>query len=380
MLKKILCTFLLMTNVVWLSGCWGYREINDSPIVVGAAIDKINNEEYMLTTEILKTSETIGGTKEINTVVLQTTGKTIFDAVRKLIVKNGRFLYWANIKLVIINKEIAEEDIISVLDFLYRDIEVRAEAMVIVTKDKAMDIFKENKFINEPISFRILDIMTHSDRFSKVYPSKMYEVLDFMLIDGKELILPIISCENISEKSEVVDLESAVFKGKKMIGTLTGEEVQTYRLLSNNERGGIRVDEVSKDETSKISYEIEKSKAKIKPIYEDGKITMNIYIITDVFIAEVMNYKLNFMDEDIRKCVKESLEENIKGKSRELLSKIQGDLNSDLLGFGQLTKIKYPSVWKKEEYNWDKVFPNINVNINVEVNFKGSALYTNIIE
>lgn len=369
-----------MVNILCLSGCWGYKEINELPIVIGAGIDKINNEEYLVTAEILRTSDISGDTIQTNTMLLQTRGKTIFDAIRNLIVKSGKFLYWANMKVILIGKDIAEEDIVSVLDLFYRDIEVRAEGRVIVAKDKAEDIFKENQSKGEAISSRLLEFMDNSSKSSKIYPLKLYEVIDLVALEGSDFTLPIIASKDVYEKSKSVELESAVFKKNKMIGTLTGEEVQTYRLLLNKERGGIRVDQISKDEISKISYEIEKSKVKTKPIYENGKITMNIDITTDVFIAEVMNYKFDFVDENTRTYMKESLEESIKDKSKELLSKIQGDLNSDILGFGQLTKIKYPNVWRKEKYNWDKIFPNIDVDINVKVNFKGSALYSKIIE
>lgn len=380
MLKKILCTFLLIINILSLSGCWGYKEINDLPIVIGAAVDRLSDEEYLLTVEVLKTSEIVESSRKIDKVLLQTTGKTIFDALRKLIVKNGNFLYWANMKIMLISRDIAEQDIVSVLDLFYRDIEVRAETRVLIAKDKAADIFKKNESKDEPTSMHILNIMDNSKKLSKIYPLKMYEIIDVIAIEEKDFILPMLSVKDIDEKDKDINLQSAVFKKNRMIGTLNGEEVQTYILLSNNEEGGIRVNEISKDEDTKISYEVEKSTAKIKPIYENGEITINIDVITDVFIAEVMNYKFSIVEENVREYMKERLEEDIKYKSMEFLSKIQSELNSDILGFGGLIKIKYPRTWKEKREQWDEIFPKIHTNINVKVNFKGSALYSNIVE
>lgn len=379
MLKKILCTFLIFINLLTLSGCWGYKEINDLPIVIGASIDKVNEEEYLLGVEVLKTTEAIESSKEIKKILLQSTGKTVFDALRKLLVKSGKFLYWANIKIILIGKDIAEEDLVSVLDLLHRDIEVRSEADVIIAKDKGIDILRANDIIDEPTSIHLFDLMENSKKLSKIYPLKLSEVIDTLGLEGKDFILPMISFKDIDEKDAYQELESAIFKGNKMIGTLNGDEVQTFRLLSNEEKGGIRTEVISLDSNTKVSFEIEKSSSKIRPVYEDGQITMNIYITTNVFIAEVMNYQFDIGDEKVRSYMREKLEETINEKSKEFLQRIQGELNSDLLGYGHLVRRKYPSVWKRDKENWNKIFPSIRTNIYVKANFKGSAQYTKIV-
>ncbi|KOA18802.1 spore germination protein B3 precursor [Clostridium homopropionicum DSM 5847] len=374
--------FLIIINLIVMTGCWGYKEINELPIVLGAAIDKISKDEYLLTIEVLRTSEISGQTAETKTTILQMTGKTVFEPVRKFIVKNGRFLYWANMKVLIIDKKIAEDEgIISVLDFLYRDIEARSEGRVIIAEDKAADIFKENKTKGEAISMHILETMDNVKRLSKIYPVKMYEVIDTVALKGKNLVLPILSSKDIYTETPNLSLKSAVFKKNKMIGTIIDEEVRSYRLLINEEDGGLRIENVVfGDENSKVTYEIEGSKTKIEPLYKDGKFIMEIDITTDAIIAEVMNYKLDFMRKDVQEYMKEQLENTIKDNCTEFLSKIQKDFDSDVLGFGELVKNKYPKVWKESESNWDNIFPNITTIINVKVNLKGSALYSKIIE
>lgn len=238
--KKFLCIFLIAINLVTLSGCWGYKEISDLPIIIGVSIDKLNDEEYLLGVEVLKTTEAIESSKQIKRILLQSTGKTVFDALRKLLVKSGKFLYWANIKIIIVGREIAEEDLISVLDLLHRDIEVRSETNVIIAKDKGVDLLKANDPADEPISLHLFDLMEGSKKLSKIYPLQISEIIDTLGSEGKEFILPMISGKDINEKEVYQELESAVFKEDKMVGTLTGDEVQTFRLLTDEEKGGIK--------------------------------------------------------------------------------------------------------------------------------------------
>lgn len=381
MWKRVFSAFLIIMNLIVMTGCWGYKEINELPIVIGAAIDKISKDEYLLTVEVLKTSEISGQTAEVNTAILQMTGKTIFEPIRKFIVKNGRFLYWANMKIIILGKKVVEDgEVVSVLDLFYRDVEIRSEGIIIIAEDKAADIFKENISKDEATSMRMLDSMDNAQKLSKIYPLKMYEVIDLVGIKGKELVLPIISPKDIYTETPNLSFKSAVFKNDKMVGTIIDEEVRSYRLLMNEEEGGLRAENVIiGDESSKVTYEIEGSKTKIRPIYKDGKFIMNIDITTDAIIAEVMNYKLDFMRKDVQNSMKEQLENTIKDQCKEFLSKIQKDFDSDVLGFGVMVKNKYPKVWRDSEDNWDEIFPNITTNISVKVNFKGSALFSKIV-
>jgi len=381
MWKRAFSAFLIIINLIVMTGCWGYKEINELPIVLGAAIDKINKDEYLLTVEVLKTSEISGKTAEANATILQMTGKTVFEPIRKFIVKNGRFLYWANMKVIIIGKKVAEDgELISVLDLFYRDVEIRSEGRVIIAEDKAADIFKENMHKGEAISMHILDSMDNAKKLSKIYPVKMSEVIDLVSLSGKNLVLPILSPKDIYTETPSLSFKSAVFKKNKIVGTIIDEEVRSYRLLMNEEEGGLRVENVFGDENSKVTYEIEGSKTKIEPLYKDGKFIMKIDITTNATIAEVMNYKLDFMKKDVRDYMKEQLENTIRDNCIEFLSKIQKDFDSDVLGFGELVKNKYPKVWKESENNWDNIFPNIITTIDVKVNFKGSALYSIIVE
>lgn len=382
MWKRVFSAFLVIINLIVMTGCWGYKEINELPIVIGAAIDKISKDEYLLTVEVLKTSEISGQTAEAKTSILQMTGETVFEPIRKFIVKNGRFLYWANMKVIIIGKKIAEDgEVVSVLDLFYRDVEIRSEGRIIIAEDKAADIFKENISKGEATSMRILESMDNAQKLSKIYPLKMYEVIDLVGIKGKELVLPILSPKDIYKETPSLSFKSAVFKKNKMVGTIIDEEVRSYILLMNEEEGGLRVENVIiGDESSKVTYEIEGSKTKIRPIYKDGKFIMNIDITTDAIIAEVMNYKLDFMRKDVQNSMKEQLENTIKDQCKEFLSKIQKDFDSDVLGFGEMVKNKYPKVWRDSEDNWDEIFPNITTNISVKVNLKGSVLYSKIVE
>ena len=60
----------------------------------------------------------------------------------------------------------------------------------------------------------------------------------------------------------------------------------------------------------------------------------------------------------------------IKSLCEKALNKAQKELKTDIFGFGETIHRKYPKMWKKMKDNWDDIFPNLPVNITVEVDTK----------
>ncbi|MDP4091707.1 MAG: Ger(x)C family spore germination protein, partial [Bacillota bacterium] len=95
-LKLMLLSLLVFLNLISMTACWNYREIDKLAIVTGVAIDKGDDQKFKLTVEV------IDFTGEKNTKAVSRTmtmeGKTIFDAARNAISISGKRLYWSHMK------------------------------------------------------------------------------------------------------------------------------------------------------------------------------------------------------------------------------------------------------------------------------------------
>lgn len=377
--KKIIFIFLIFTLLIGVSGCYGYKEINDLPLVLGVAIDKNENGKYAITAEIFKPTLTSEGeSKGIMTEILQSEGLTILDAIRNLIFKVGGKSYWAQLRVFIISKDIAREGITPVLDFFDRNDEVRKEFPVLISNEiTAYDIFNKGKNVTSgPVSIFIYNVMRDVDYSSRYDFVKFYEFVDDLSSKGKSAVLPMISMKTVvGNISPSVD-GLGVFKGEKMVGILSPEEAKTLRLLKNKEKGGISVVHwIENNQPVTVSLEIEKSNTQIIPNYQNNKISMDIKITTTAFIGEIMNCKVDVLGEKGREKLKEECEKLIKNNIENLLFKLQNEYISDIIGFGKKLKNKYPNEFRKCENNWSDTFKNISFNINADVKFKGSAIH-----
>lgn len=370
--KKIFRAFIVLSILALLTSCWNYRELDEMGIVSGAALDRSKeSKNYLLTVEIINTKG--GKDPQIRPSVMCMEGETVFDAVRNIIRKAGKRIYWSHAKVVIISEEIAREGIVDVLDFLNRDAEIRAEIFLVISKEKtAAELLRGKDIVHDTISFHIQDIM-ESQRSIPKYP--VTELWHFLMDLSAEGISPIIptAIMTFDEDNIVPQITgTAVFKKDKMVGWLDEEESRSLLFLKGQMKGGL-VEAVHVTEDTQATLEISKVTHKITPVVNDGSLTMDINLKIDAGIAEVIGKEDVISKEGRQKLVKTS-EDAIKKQMEKTLKKIQNEYDSDVLGFGSVVQRKMPDYWKKIKGNWEDIFPGIDTNISVEVEIKHSAL------
>ena len=130
-MKKIriaLLTFIVLMNLVFATGCWNYREVDEFSIVTGVAVDKGIENQFQMTVEIVQISS--GKDTKMTSKTITVEGKTMFDAARNLISSSGKRLYWSHAKVLILSKEIASEGVTKIIEWYTRDAETREEGNI----------------------------------------------------------------------------------------------------------------------------------------------------------------------------------------------------------------------------------------------------------
>jgi spore germination protein KC len=356
-----------------LCGCWNYREIDTLAIVAGMAIDKdIKTNKYIVTTEII-TTQTQGSTSAVSSELYTSEGDGIFSAVRNMIEKTGLKLFWSDAKVVIISEEIAKEGVIPVLDWINRSHEIRADIwMLIANGSTASDILKTKVKLNEVVSFHLDDTMRSGKTSSKFVNSRLWSFIDGISSEGKSETVATVKNE-LSDSSITLHLRgSAVFKSDKLVGYLDGEET-LYMLMIKNEikEGLITIKNVSGSDTS-VTLEIYKNRTKLTPLYNNGKVSLLIDIYPVVGIEEVQGTK-DFMKEENLKILQMEAEKKIESEIQHLISKLQKDYNSDVLGFGEIFEKEKPKVSEAIKKNGEDIFVNLKTEVNVHLQIKGSG-------
>lgn len=370
-IKVLLLLICLLSMTALISGCWNYREVENLAIVSGLAIDK-KDDGYLVTTEIID----IKGVKEskISTKLLSVEGPSIFDAVRNTIKIAGKRLYFSHAKVVVINRKIAEEGLIPVMDWLGRDNEPRYTLYLLISKENsAEEILSQYTITSEVPSFELNEMLKAERSLSNTLEIEEWEFINDLAATGISATLPTVDLTEYNGKLTPEITGTGVFKKDKLVGFLDAEETKTMMFIKDKIKGGLLTRKEYEDSTpTNISLEIYKNKTKLKPHYANGKITMEINTSTDVSIGEIGGEE-NYIDEAGRIKMKENFEASLENSIKTLVKKVQEEYGSDIFGFGKTVKLDMPDVWKQIEPQWEQLYKDVHVEVHSTMNIMNSA-------
>lgn len=376
----LFCTVMIIVMIL-VSGCWNYREIERLAIVSGVAIDKTpKGDKFLLTAEIVDVqgSLTEGNVKARR---IQSEGDTIFDATRNAILISAKKLYWSHAKAIIISQDVAKEGIRSIIDWVSRDPEPRINMSIFVSREKtAWELLEQQSVTTDIRAFEMEYMLMGNNALSKSAKIDINELVDVISGKGTSSYLPAIGV-TLNDRKKTANLSGmAVFKKDKLIGFLNEQDTKFFLFVKNKIQGGLLI--VSPDgeqPKDKVTLEIFKNKTKIQPVYSNGKLLMKIDINTEVNIGQE-DIPINYMIEKNKNKLKKETEEYLNKNVENIIKKVQEDFETDIFGFGRIVMEEMPSLWKNIEDEWDEIFKTLEVDINTEIDIRGSGLISKPIQ
>ena len=383
MIKKILLIFIILL----LTGCYDQKELNTIAIMTATEINKINNE-YIINAQVINPQSS---DKTINVqapfIIYEGKGKTIHEAYRNIKNQSSRYLYPNHMEILIINQNLAKEDISQIIDFYLRIPDVRTEFYVLIGKTD--NILSITTPIDDISATSILETMKTNNKYLGITNFVTFnEFANMNLNKNLEIILPSIEAINYNEESSTIKntentkIESlykldnlAIFKENKLLGYLTKEESITYNVLKNKAQAILITKECQDNKNKYITIEATEIKTNIST--KNKKININIKMNGNINENEC-NIKLN--NEKNIKNIEKEINEHIKNTISNSINNIRKKYNSDIFGFlDTIYKTDY-NTYKQIKNNWYKnEYKNIKINIKSSINIigKGNVLEGN---
>ena len=349
-MKKIV---ILIISIFLLTGCYDNIELNNLAIVTGIGIDYIDDNFYV-NYEILNdtnTEEVIS----MKSFIASGNGKTINEAFTNVNYKVSKKPYFAHLKVVVVSKEIIDNHLKDIVDFLLRDTNIRDEFFLLATTNATpLEILSHNSNYYPVVSELIINLKDNEKYNNNLAIDENYQQLLAKIIsknyDG------IIGTLSLND-NEITINNFFILKDYKYQATLTKEESTIYNLLTTNV----------------LSKEFNK-------MYDNGNVAISItYSSTDI---EVLDNEINLNVELKGKIVENNPNFDLKNeKTYEKLDKdfakvIEDEITnfvkvlqknkSDVLGFQDLY---YKKTRKENKDLWTKA--QVNTQINLKINTKG---------
>ncbi|WP_349724909.1 Ger(x)C family spore germination protein [Lysinibacillus capsici] len=382
----------MLSVLLLLGGCWNKRELNELAIVTAVGVDK-SDELFEISVQIVNPSQVASNKAsgiQVPVFTYHAKGKSLFDAIRRLTALTPRKPYYAHAQIIIIGEEMAEEGMNSILDLFQRDPEGRSDFNFIVSHDStAQEILSVLTPLEDVPASKMFKSLKVSEA---VWGTTESVILDDLIqslgsIDHSA-VLPSIhiygdaDAGDFSSNIEKIDSPAqlkygglAIFKNYKLIGYLTEQESRDYNFLNNNIKSTFEI--IACPEKGKISTEIINSSTKVTGHFQNDIPSISIKLDIEQNVAEIScpwdltkSKTIDALNKETSRQIKERLENT--------LQTIQQTYQTDLLKFSDVLHREDYQAWNRIKKNWLTLYPDLEVQIEVDVHTKGIGTATKL--
>lgn len=373
---------------ITLTGCWDSMELDKLAIVdaVGFDLDSetkehINTLQYIVPQQVKGGGGNMSGSsgggsggRGISPAVQveqSRSNKFWAEAVEDYSVKGSRSLFFEDIKVHVIGREAAQQELFRFMEHLLRMPLVRPTSYLMLAEGKAGDILYARSGMESIPGIGLAGTMKLSEEFSVYPPVTIIDFAKRMMSETTAPIMPIVGIlhENTIDGKDVKKLYIkglAVFKDNKMVGELNPTESKGLLWVINKEKHGVVTTDLP--DGDQITLDIVRSKCAIKPQMADGKITIKLVVKDKANLNEYSGQQN--LDDALIKQMEESQAAAIKNEITAAINKSLA-LNADIFGFGEAVHRKYKKDWPSIASRWDEMYPNIEVKIQVTTTIIG---------
>lgn len=378
---------LIIITIFLFTGCYNYRELDTLAIATAVGIDKVG-DEYQISSQVVNTQRSGNDTntsgEQSKFVVYKTTGKTVQEALRKIVLESPRRIYGNHLQLLVVGEEFAKENISEIFDFFIRNPESRKQFIVTIAKgSKATDILETITPLETLSSKNIVDSIKADSKYLGLSEKLTFEdQMKVYLSNRQDMVMSSIEITGNKEQgdktntlkqsipdSKVILSNTGIFSGNKLVGFLNEEQSLSTGYLNDSINNTIVT--IQCEQNKYTTVEIMNSKTEYKPTNGELKIVMSVK--SDGNISEVgCPAKLDEIDSITK--IEQSIEEKIKNSINDTLNKTIHEYKTDSFGFLDIIYKAYPKYYYEIKDDWKNGnLQKLNIEINVDVTLKGKG-------
>lgn len=356
--RCLLC--LIVISLIFVTGCWKGRELNELAIAVALGIDKVGNQ-YKVSVQVVEPTEVAGkkGGDKTPVTTYQITANTIFEAVRKMTTINPRKIYPSHLRIVVLGESLAKEGIGQALDLLSRDEEIRTDFFIVVSKHTTAENTLKvlTKLETIPAVSLFSTLQTSEKQWAPTTTVTLDQLITTLVSEGRDPVLTglvILGDEQIGQEKRNMEKVLtpttlqysglAVFKKDKLVGWLNETESKAYNYISDEIKSTVGY--VTCPQGGKITFEVIRSKTKVKGSVKDGQPQIDIEIRIEINIGEVQ-CSIDLLETKNIAEVERLANSKVEGFIDATVKKVQKKYKVDIFGFGDVIHRSNPKEWRK---------------------------------
>lgn len=362
--------FVLVLILSTTTGCWNLREPNQFAFLLGSGIDLTKDEKLELSTLIAKPKEISGGDQQgaggakKSFIVVSATGKNHSDATQNLQEQLSRSLFPGHRDIILIGQRMAESGISDMIDSFFRNPETEMRSRAFVIKEgEAKDVLSIESYFDPFITSTLLSQIKNLGLKKDYFRSFVSDALG----QGTQPTLPAIQ---LNASHHYTYSGTAIFNKDndlKMVGFLDAEE-SFYANWVKGRQTSFVITTTIPEGNGKVSLKLDSLGQRIHIKMVDKKIQIDVHLSGNGSIIE-NDTNLDPSNPKDFHTIQNELDQRIQKSIQQIIKKVQKEYKTDIFGFGERVHQKYPYQWKTLKHNWNETFPQLQVSVNLDLQF-----------
>lgn len=348
------------------------KDIRNRLVIQGIGIDIEKSGKYSVTIQAIDTNAqsatSSDGASQPPLKVYQVTGNTIYTALKSVTEIEGKIPLYSQNRLIILGKSITEENMSDVIDFFVRDVENSSTVYIAAAQNSASEILQA-KNGEEYISARSIETGISAYEYdARIFPIQLYDLINRYNSSTKDFAMPLLSLEEKDGEKSVEISGTALFNSTKYREKIPKDKTVFLNFLYDRVNNTALAYDFQ--DNKKVSLNIVDSETTRNVTIKNGQPVFNIKVKIQADISEISGGVSAKMETaDIHKISRQG-EKFIEKETKDLLSSLYNEYNSDCVGISRLIYIKYKDFFKNNEKNLDSVLQNSIYEVEVDLKIR----------
>lgn len=373
----------LLLICVLLTGCWDKVEIENTDLVsvvgidAGEDIGKRKESKNVKPTDMeLKKLHVTFGTPDLSKLgpdkggisgdkYIDVDSYSIQDAISSAMLKSSRSVRFSHTKLLVLGQNLMMyPDVVKeVVDYLQREPSLNRNMYIVTSQGSSQKYVKFKTSVENSVESYMLGLIENDAKSSEIVPVTLNDFLIQMSENGNS-ILPRIVIDNDNKNIKIAG--TTAIKDFKQKGSLNEVETADIELLRGNLKGGKKMIYV---DNHPVDITMDNIMRKMRMYQSKGKLSFYIYLDIE---GQIKNYYTNnnILSVDKLSYIEKNFNEVISRECEQVIKFTQRDLEIDPIGFREYIEKYHPHVWKQIKGNWEEVYKNAVVNVNVDTKIR----------
>lgn len=358
-----------------LTGCYDATSVEDFYYAVSVGIDKIKNSNNIrLTVQIAQSSSESGSTNQSTKHILYTIDCLSIDSGINILNNYlSKKIDLSHCSTIIFSEELARSGIISYINTLQNNVEVRPDCNIIISDKSAYDVLDKVSNSGENFSARYFEYIINSEKYTGFTAKSNLRKFFSDMNSPNESALAIYTTvsDDIIQNTGI-----AVFKEDNMIGHLDIEGVISHLLLTNDLTTTVVTIPSPFKEDDKIDLSLTRRKQTqidVTLVNNSPFIECDIYLSANILTAHANS---DYSSADNIRQLENNLNKYIERIVYEYLDTITKEYSCDTISFGERLSTKYATLDDFKKINWGNIFKDSFFKVRIHSEVASSSLIT----